>query len=69
MIEYYAVYDREMHCYDDETRSFECVVTVGHVLCCKDWTIYKKENGKFVQMNKYDFVKELDLIYTEIDVK
>ena len=43
-------------------------IGVDTVLFDKQWILFKGESGNYSQISKYDFVKELELPYTEIDV-
>ena len=79
MIEYKALYISDLFEYKDGTpvtyNEEELVfedgdfdIDVDIVLFDKQWIIFKNDSGNYSQMSKYDFVKELALPYTEIDV-
>ena len=79
MVEYKALYINDLFEYNDGTpvtyneeeliftdKDFE--IDVDIVLFDKQWILFKGEEGNYSQMSKYDFVKELQLPYTEIDI-
>ena len=45
------------------------LIEVSDALYYKEFTVFKVENEEAVQIDKCDFVKELALPYTEIDVE
>ena len=79
MIQYKALYINDLFEYNDATavtyneedlvfKDKDYEIDVDIVLYDTQWVLFKGTEGSYSQISKYDFVKELQLPYTEIDV-